>query len=430
MTHQVIVIGAGIAGSAVARRLQAGGARVALIGGIAHAGIEGLSERSVRLLGENGVQLKSLPAARTGAWGARRIEGREWLVGREVLAQSMRREATAAGVSTYQGWVRSTERVGDLWTVGLNSGFTLAAPWLIDARGRRGHEVCGPKLLAVAFAGRSRATSAPQTHIEPLDTGWCWWARGGGELFVQITRRPRAAPPQGWLRDAADELPELQAALMAAEGMAKVGARPAHARCAIGSAHDSLWRVGDSAWAPDPLSGQGVYEALRSAQLVSTALGSVFSGGALEAARRFVAERQAYAFERAVRIAADFYRENCERGPFWREIADEYANLLRNEPVEVQPHVEPRPVLADGRIVLRDVLVTRDYPRGVWLVGGVPIAPLFGEMTWQSETDDGTRAINQPAAAVERARRWLKQQMGPENVPGPALHQEFIRADH
>ena len=56
MSHDVLVIGAGPAGSVVAGRLAAAGARVALVGAAARAGWEGLSSRSLALLAEEGLE--------------------------------------------------------------------------------------------------------------------------------------------------------------------------------------------------------------------------------------------------------------------------------------------------------------------------------------------------------------------------------------
>jgi len=90
MTHEVIVLGAGPAGSAVARRLAASGIGVALIGMTPRAGWEGVSDRSRLLLAEEGIEhgrdLLTGPLARRGRWADRPVEGREWLVERARLA--------------------------------------------------------------------------------------------------------------------------------------------------------------------------------------------------------------------------------------------------------------------------------------------------------------------------------------------------------
>jgi hypothetical protein len=182
--------------------------------------------------------------------------------------------------------------------------------------------------------------------------------------------------------------------------------------------------VGDAALALDPLSGQGVYEALRGARLVATAVHSVMCGGAAAAAHRFVAERQEEAWVGGVRAAAAFYRENAGRGGFWQDTAGAYERLL---PVAapVAPRVERRPVLCDGRILERDVIVTAQHPRGVWHVADVPLASLKGylESAEHATVSGAAAAVDRPAAAVAAAIYWLQQAgiMGRQVRPGAPL---------
>src|SRR6185312_12304921 len=90
----------------------------------------------------------------------------------------------------------------------------------------------------------------------------------------------------------------------------------------------AFWRVGDAAFALDPLSGQGVFEALRGARLAATAILSVLAGGEALPAHRFITLRHEDAWARGVRAAAGFYRENAGRGAFWSDTAAAYEALL------------------------------------------------------------------------------------------------------
>ena len=106
MTHDLIVLGSGVAGGAVAAQLAAAGHRVALVGGESRRGWEGLSARSRALLLGEGVALDALsaaPAARRGRWAERPVEGQEWIVERSQLAAALRAKAGSAGA----------ERMGD-----------------------------------------------------------------------------------------------------------------------------------------------------------------------------------------------------------------------------------------------------------------------------------------------------------------------------
>jgi flavin-dependent dehydrogenase len=333
VTYDVVVCGAGPAGSVAARRLAAAGARVALIGTMSRPGWEGLSGRSCALLADEGLDPHTEaifgPFARRGVWAdGRAVDGTEWLIERSKLAELLRAAARSAGAYYQQERVTGANRGAEGWRVGLADGRMLTAPILIDARGRRGAQHRGPLLLAFAQRFRRRAAGASGTGIGVTDTGWCWWAERDRALWVQVVGRPRAGHPASWIAAAAAQLPALARALDGASIDGDAVARPAHARLGAAGSDPTLWLVGDAALALDPLSGQGVYEALRGARLAATAIQSVLDGGDAGVAQRFVAARRAEAWRRGIGTAAGFYRENHSRGAFWSETAAAYAALL------------------------------------------------------------------------------------------------------
>lgn len=441
ITHDVVVCGAGPAGGVVARRLAAAGARVALIGTGSRPGWEGLSARSRALLGEEGLDgmtaVLAGPCARRGAWGDRRpVEGIEWLAERSRLAEAVCIAATSAGVDRRLDTVTNAKRVGDQWRVALRGGGVLAAPTLIDARGRRGTQRRGPLLLAVgqrlkrsaraASASGRGAPVASATGIGVADFGWAWWAELGRVLWVQVIGRPRSGHPGEWLGLAAAQIPALARALNGASIWGDAVARPAHTQLGVAGHDSTLWHAGDSALALDPLSGQGVFEAVRGARLVATAIQSVMNGGDAGVAHRFIADRHEEAWRRGVRVACEFYRENRTRGAFWRDTAEAYAALLPAATAStkgaVPARMERRPVLDAGRILERDVVVTADHPRGVWHIGGVPLASLkhYFDATEHATVAGAAAALHQPPAAIASALRWL-QQTGPMLLQPPRV---------
>lgn len=431
MIHDVLIVGAGPAGSVTARRLAAAGVRVALIGGTTLAGSEGLSQRSVDLLAEEGVETGKAsgitgPHARRGIWaGSRTVAGVEWLTERGELAAAVRRSALVAGADVRHDIVNRLDHHDGLWRVGLRDGGELKAPIAIDARGRRGAERRGPLLLAVGQRFRFSSCKAAEryegTHIEAIDDGWCWWAVRGHELWVQIVRQARngaarSRHPATWLAATAAQICTLSELLGRVTACGIAVARPAHARLAYarlespGDAATTRWQVGDAALALDPLSGQGIYEALRGARLVTSAVESTLTGGDGTLAHRFVEERRHEAWAAGVRMAAAHYRENAERGEFWAQTATAYERLLPTA-VPMAPCVERRPVLADGRIVEREVVVTTLHPRGVWHVAGVPLVSLKGylESAPHATLIAAAAALDRPPPAVAAAIHWLQQ---------------------
>ncbi len=419
--------GAGPAGSVAARRLAAAGVRVALVGMGSRPGWEGLSARSRALLAEEGLDVQSGviagPFARRGMWAdGRLVEGREWLVERSRLAEALRGRALSEGAVLRPDMVTSTRREEEHWRVYLRSGDSLQAPVLIEARGRRGTQRRGPVLLAYGQGFRGQWRESSGTGIGACDRGWCWWAQHGEALWVQTVGRPRAGPAARWIAAAAAQIPALARALDGASARGAPVARPAHARLGAIGRDPTVWRVGDAALALDPLSGQGVYEALRGARLTATVIQSIMEGGDAPLAQRFVAERREEAWQQAVRAAVSFYGENAGRGEFWSGVAAEYAALL---PAGAAGHsasldgasrtaavrIERRPVLDRGRILEREVIVTAEHPRGLWHVDGVPLAALKAYLdAAESATIAGAaEALDRPQSAVTSAVQWLQK---------------------
>lgn len=414
MIHDVAILGAGPAGSLAARRLVLAGARVALLGGDSRPGVEGLSSRSHALLAAEGLDDRSGvfvgPYARDGQWtDDRRVEGFEWLTERSALSRALRDAAVLAGVDSCASNVRELRREGGQWQIRLADGSICAAPIVIDARGRRGPELRGPVLLAVGRRYCSDLVHAPGTHLQATDYGWCWWVVRGSDIWVQVVGRPRARHVNDWIEATAGCVAGLAQTLEGATAVGRCVARPAHARLGLHRPDASLWHVGDAAMALDPLSGQGIYEALRGARLVAAAVQSVMEGGEPGLARRFVTERTHEAWERGVRLAAGFYRELAARSDFWLTTAQQYEALIPRTAVSAATE-EYRPVLVDGRIVAREVLVTAEHPRGVWHVEGVPLVALkrYLEGAPNLSVPAVARALEHPLTSVASAIHWLQ----------------------
>ncbi len=416
--YDIVICGAGPAGSAVARRLAAPGARVALVGAASRPGWEGLSARSRALLAEEGLDETDFiagPFARRGSWAdGRPVEGVEWLMERSRLAEALRGRALEAGAMPRLDTVAAFARGADRWRVTLRSGEVLEAPMLVDARGRRGAQCRGPLLLAYGQRFRKRSQGRSGTGIGVADFGWSWWAEHGTTLWVQVVGRPRSGYPVAWVAGAAAQLPALGRALEGASIDGEPVARAAHARFGLSGKDPTLWRVGDAALALDPLSGQGIYEALRGALLTSTAIQSVMNGGDAGLAQRFIADRRQESWQHGVGVAAGFYRENADHGDFWSETAAAYAALLP-EPghaaARMTARIERRPVLEEGRILERDVIVTAENPRGVWHVAGVPLVTLkaYLDSAERATIAGAAAALDRTPAAVASAIHWLRQ---------------------
>lgn len=415
MSSHIAVVGGGPAGSVVARQLALKQQCVTLLTGATTAGYEGLSARACQLLHEDGIEVGAAvlagPLQRSGEWGAgRRVSGSEWLADRVALADALRTAAVDAGVVMHEDPVVSIERHGRGFRVVTACGRQVDAACVIDARGRRGPELSGAKLLAAGRRFDGAEFSPDGTSMHALSFGWCWLVSRGHERWVHVAARPGDGRPEDWIARAMAESASVAAALVGAQCVGPVVARAAHARKAVGSPPPGLLRTGDAAVGLDPLSGQGVYEALRGARVTVAAALSLLDGTDPALVYRFLAEREDALWQRAVTTAASFYEENAARGEFWSAMAAAYRALILPPQAQLNA-IERRPVLDGDRIREQDVLVTAAQPRGVWQVEGVPVVGLirFLEQVAQPSPAQAAVALERTPAAIAAAGHWLRE---------------------
>ncbi len=172
-------------------------------------------------------------------------------------------------------------------------------------------------------------------------------------------------------------------------------------------------RIGDAALALDPLSGHGVFEALASATAAVPVVTTLLRRPADAAlARAFYEERVEQAFLRFARTARDFYRleERWRDAPFWQARRDWPDNLPahpRHRSARRRSAIKP--VIEDGFVVAREVIVTADQPRGVFTVDGVPLVPLLRAVqAGETARRGGRPLLREGASQVETALAWLR----------------------
>ncbi len=413
MKIDVAVIGGGPAGCTVARRLARAGIDVHLYAAGGVHGCEGLSRRTHELLLEEGLQSAAQvlrgPVSRGGSWGeGRSVSGFEWLVDRADLAAELRKAAVADRVILHDDSVLEIEPRASGLRLRTRAGADIQARFVVDARGRRGPEERGPRMLAVGQRFARHTPLEPGTSIHALPWGWCWLVLEGRRMWVQLVSRTRQRHPETWLATAAAALPALRHALEGAEPTCTLVARPSHARRAIRPGPDHLFRVGDAAVGPDPLSGQGVYEALRGARVVAAAVSSALAGESVALVQKFVADRYATIWERCLATAADFYAENIPLGTFWADTARDYRALVPAAGTAAAA-IERRPVMDGDRILEREVIVTAAQPRGVWLVDDVPLVDLlhYIQQAGNATLAEAASVLDRPRPAIAAAVRWL-----------------------
>lgn len=422
----ILVLGAGPAGAVIARRLRALGYDVAMIARERSRGIrEGLSERAFAGLLHAGCDtaLRTVPPAvpRHARWGGDQtaVVNGERLLDRDRFDEGLRQDAVAAGVVLHAGRIDRLEDADGIWTAAVaTDGGTeiIHAQYLVEARGRQAPRrrilARGPQTLATARPFRARDALTPATYVESLDNGWIWAAApGDGTIYVQAV----GDPPGAGITPSPEPLlarSRLVAPLIG-EPIGPVIARDAGMVLHADLVTPRMLRVGDAAFAIDPLSGHGLYEAvagaLRGAAVVHTLIQHPERGGL---ARRFYENRARGAFLRHARTGRDFYRaqRRFADAPFWtarRDWPDEAP--IHAAPDAAPPEIARRPVLVGQTIEEREVVVTADHPDGVYVIDGVPLVPLL-RLAQEANATPALLAENLAAAPVqvEKALAWLR----------------------
>jgi len=317
---EVIVIGAGPAGSIAARDLARSGVRVALVDG-SHPREKacggGVTGRALDLFGMTGgrpIRTVRFEAGGRAATVVLPDDSYLRVFDRAPFDTSLREAAIAAGAVAIEARAASIESsVG--WTVVTNDGIRVKAPWLLGADGAGGMV---RKKVTTPFE-RSQLSIAAGSYVEGVELseivigfvddprGYLWSFPRPGHLAVGTCAQADETTPDAmhavtdrWL-----------------DGYAPAGGRPRR-RYAWPipslSANDidaerpsgSNWLLlGDAAGLVDPITREGIHFAVRSGMLAAQALLSARAAQTYAAAVRDEIHDE---LRRAARLKAGFFR--------------------------------------------------------------------------------------------------------------------------
>jgi flavin-dependent dehydrogenase len=418
----VLVAGGGPAGCAAALGLARAGFEVVLVTTPRRPAVtEGFSARVVRFLEQPGYErtLATLGPSveREATWNDRTTSANvEWVALRETFDRALLEDVSSAGVRIAIASLRGLRWVDGAWHAQAGA-HAHRAKFLVEARGRRapGRRRHGPAAIALAQMWSGLAPRA-RTAVAPFERGFAWFATAGngrGSLQL-VVAPPKPAGRQVPLSALLAFVPPARAWLEGASPCSPVTVRHAGTSRAQAPLEPARIRIGDAALALDPLSGHGVFEALASATaavpVVTTLLRRPVDAAL---ARAFFEERVEQAFLRFARTARDFYRleERWHDAPFWQVRCHWPDDLPAHpSPSAGAPQIQTKPVIEDGFVVAREVIVTADHPRGVFMVDGVPLVPLLravqaGEI---GSIEAASRCFDRAPRQVETALAWLR----------------------
>jgi flavin-dependent dehydrogenase len=423
----IAVLGAGPAGTAAALGLAALGYDVAIVSQPrARAGRESFSARVVDALRALGVDeaLSAIdpPCPRRVSWAGeeRELPG-EAQVEREVFDAGLVHALERRGVRVLRDEALRVDASGHDLRVALAAGTELRARFAVDARGRAAPasgaaRTRGPETLCLVQRWRAPARAA-QITVASLTDGWAWCARDAdGTLTTQLALDASAAPARGDLRArVAETLAESAPCRELLEGASADGEAYARTATAVldgGLASERALRIGDAALAVDPLSGNGAFQALSSALVAPAVVNTLLRRPADAAlARRFHAERARDVFTRFARVSRDFYALGAAHhgGAFWHARAKWPDLIAVQDGAPGALEIALRPVVSEGFIEEREVVLTPERPLGTWQLAGVELAPLVRALS----VDPAPGAVASALAALPEAARaplraWLE----------------------
>jgi flavin-dependent dehydrogenase len=348
------------------------------------------------------------------------------LVERSRFDRLLRAAAAEAGTHALAGSAGVASRLpSGGWSIPVRSpagDVTIRGAFLVDARGKRPRlRAGGARTAAIRGTFRTSDRSLTQTRIDAGAQEWLWGspcADGyyAATLFIDARRlagRTREQRRSLFLRAVSGS--KLLHALAEAELL-----EPLHVRDATGAIADTLIgndfiRVGEAAFAIDPLSSQGIQAALLSAVQGTAVVHTMLLGRDAGPAMDFYRTHQTKAAARAARNAAQHYQTQASHRPnaFWlrRSPLPEIA-VVRARPNAASPSarmtVSPElqivdvPVLSGPTITLAPALCHPGLDEPVGYFGGIALAPLVARLTTPSTPDEivgGWSARMQPATA-------------------------------
>ncbi|MGQ7248248.1 flavin-dependent monooxygenase QhpG [Halomonas sp. V046] len=407
----IVIAGAGPAGAALALLLTRAGLGVTVVTRLReYAAIEGISRRSGDALSRLGfhqaLACAEGPVARRVHWGDdERSPNQEWLLPRPDFDRGLINDLMAAGVQVIEARVSQWRQQQGAIHLALHDGRWLTARWGVEARGRqaaRQHRRDTSPWHTPALILRGSDAGPPASLASSLaGGGWGWWARANGHAYLQLAlpdarlAETRKAPI-AWL--------ESHPALAECWGDTPLEhqyLRPSvSARTQVRTGR--LWRLGDAAMAVDPLSGQGIFNALSSAHGLAPVLTSLLQGDSLAGLTRFHQRRQDLMYWRFARAGRDFYRLAGQADPcdYWltRSHWPDHAPMHGADHWATVRLLEGHAIV-DGRLQRRRLVVTPDQPLGIYAVSGIPLAPLVAAMQTGRFADAKAYLANHAAAA-------------------------------
>ena len=454
--HDVVILGAGPAGTSAAIRLAEMGLDVGVVERCrfprGHVGIC-IADETVALVEYLGLGgefddarfwRRNLTAVRWGDAETRLVPRQGYHVDRAVFDQLMVGRSRLAGATVYQPVeaieVKRLEYTG--WGITISSDERrqlLKARFIVDAAGRhpavRGTRIKdGPPLVSVHAVWALRRTADFDGLIEAGEDAWLWYAQTARDRAVVSVfcdpRRLRTGKKDGMQAKYSGLLRQFRS--LDLEQLGRQCSDPQacdaaghHAETPVG---DHYIRLGDACLSVDPLSSQGVHLALQSGLQGAVVVNTILRKSEnTAAAQQFFRTRTAERISRYTgRTKQEYARVSavCSNA-FWRERAGEASEAAadpppppselsprdRSDQLALSPHLtlDKAPAIDGAFVELRDVLRHPNIYGPIAYVEGVDLVRLVGALPEKFAYCDIPKIWRGhiPPAVGDRIAAWL-----------------------
>lgn len=425
---KVVIAGAGVAGCVTAIGLRRLGYDVVMINKPrTFEAYEGLSERTVgaiRRLGcPQALEAVGPLSPRSSLWnGVGREVNAEYLTFRPRFDAALLRDALAQGVEVIEGSLVGAfaeTQAGCTGRVKTAEGeCTVHGDAAVDARGRftpySKAYTKGPQSYALLQKFHIPERTVSHTTLHATAKGWIWQAAiSGGTGYLQMACSQETAQQ---VRTFAELLPLLGEeggdlwVLHNARPDGELIRRDAYAKLHDDIVKERIFQVGDAASSVDPLSGNGVFQALSMATVLPSVIHTMLTRNETDGgtAATFYRARVRDLFRRFCKTGRDFYRAETRYGDlFWEQrqkwsVSSEVPDAIR---------IEERATVIYPFVERQRVVVTPENPNGVAFLEGVALVPVVECLT-QCAPDERAAALRKMMQGIDTATsarllRWL-----------------------
>jgi len=377
---KIIVLGAGPAGVSCAIGLKSLNYEVLLISkrrpfeaieGFSHRTIEGLQRAKCF----NALAAIKEQVPRVVTWNNKKTKQNfEFVVNRKEFDEALIKDAKEHKIKV----IEKAGRISNINNITIIvDKKEIKADFIVDARGRfcpRKTSNKSKSTIAHIVKSNYLKNHKTQTTLYTQKKAWIWEAKIENELnYLQVVTDENEK--------------EYLKKILEINGFnqdTKVYKRDASSYLSKDFISSNYLKIGDAACSVDPLSGNGVFQALSTALISPYVVHTLLEGKEEDktAAKEFFSQRVNDIFYRYARMGREFYSNELQfNTSFWIDRGkwpDKIDSHNTDEDFEV--YIEKKAILIAPFIKANEVVITKDQPMGIWRMGRINLVNIVKEL--------------------------------------------------